>query len=201
MRIGIFGGSFDPIHLGHLIIAEQCRVASDLDQIWFVPCASSPHKPNGSHATDRQRKEMIELAIAGHDGFRLSTVELDRGGVSFTVDTLKTFADSYPEDDLYFLMGDDSLESFSSWREPETICELASILIMNRPGAGEVDLSTIRTYFREDSVQEVQQVECPLIDIASTDIRRRSKEQVSFRFLVPRSVERYIQTHKIYQPK
>ena len=146
MRIGIFGGSFDPIHFGHLILAEQCREQANLDQVWFIPCSLGPHKKDGAHSTDRQRIEMVELALAGHTPFVLSKIEIERGGVSYTVDTLKQVRESNPDDELYLLMGDDSLESFDSWREPKTICELAIPLVVNRPGSGEVDLSVLEKY-------------------------------------------------------
>ena len=136
MRIGIFGGSFDPIHLGHLVLAEQCREQADLDQVLFVPCALQPHKRDGAQGTDRQRCEMVELAIAGHHPFGLSKTEMERGGVSYTVETLAQFRDSNPEDEWFLLMGDDSLECFSTWREPERICQLAIPLVVNRPGSG-----------------------------------------------------------------
>ncbi|MEL7500628.1 MAG: nicotinate-nucleotide adenylyltransferase [Planctomycetota bacterium] len=201
MRIGIFGGSFDPIHQGHLIIAEQCREKADLDQVWFVPCAMNPHKRDGAQGTDRQRKEMIELALAGHEPFRISTVELDRGGVSYTVDTLTTFSQTYPDDDLFLLMGDDSLESFERWKEPETICQLATPLIVNRPGSGEVDLSVLEPFIQGADFDQLKtsQVECPRIEISSTEIRRRIAAGESVRFMLPRSVERYIQTQRLYQ--
>ena len=200
MRIGIFGGSFDPIHQGHLILAEQCRVRAELDQIWFVPCATSPHKQKGANATDRQRKEMIELAISGHEPFRLSAIELERGGVSFTVDTLRTFSETYPDDDLFFLMGDDSLESFSSWKEPQTICQLATPIVVNRPGSGDVDLSVLRDMVDQERYQEIADVQFsfPLIEISSSDVRHQIGQGVSVRYQLPRSVERYALTQKIY---
>lgn len=200
MRIGIFGGSFDPIHQGHLILAEQCREQAELDQVWFVPCSTSPLKSNGPKASNRQRKEMVELALAGHEPFRLSSIELDRGGVSFTVDTLTTFSESYPDDDLFFLMGDDSLESFDRWKEPARICELATPLIVNRPGSGEVDLSMLKPFVDDARYSEIQasQVTSPMIDISSSDIRRRVVADESIRFLLPRSVERYLQSQKLY---
>ena len=113
MRIGIFGGSFDPIHHGHLILAENCREQANLDQVWFMPCAMSPHKTDGANSTARQRIEMIDLALSGHEAFVLSKLEIDRGDVSFTVDTLSEIHQSNPDDDLFLLMGDDSLENFS----------------------------------------------------------------------------------------
>lgn len=200
MRIGIFGGSFDPIHQGHLILAEQCRISADLDQVWFVPAATSPLKQDGPKATNRQRKEMVELAIAGHEPFRCSSIELDRGGVSFTVDTLTTFAETYPDDDLFLLMGDDSLESFAKWKEPATICQLATLLVVNRPGCGEVNWEPVQDFCQPERLEEMRRIQltCPLIEISSTAIRESIKKGISIRYQLPRSVERYLQTQKLY---
>ena len=129
MRIGVFGGSFDPIHLGHLILAEQCREQAELDEVWFVPCSLGPHKTDGSHATDRQRIEMIDLALGGHLPFVLSKIEIERGGTSYTVDTLEEIRRSKPDDELFLLMGDDSMANFETWREPAKICQLATPLV------------------------------------------------------------------------
>ena len=121
MRIGVFGGSFDPVHLGHLILAENCRQQANLDQVLFIPSAMSPHKRDGAHGTDRQRLEMLDLAIGGHRDFVRSDMEIKRGGVSYTIDTLRELEESQTDNEWFFLMGADSLESFSSWKEPDEI--------------------------------------------------------------------------------
>lgn len=202
MRIGIFGGSFDPIHFGHLILAERCREHAALDEVRFVPCAMSPDKRDGAHASDRQRKEMTELAIAGNEHFRLSTIEMDRGGVSYTVDTLQAIRQEQPEAELFLLIGDDSLGRFASWRQPETICSLATPLIVNRPGSGSVDLSVLQPFFDESQLRNMEQleVESPKIDISSSEIRQRLAASKTVRYLLPRSVEKYIETQKLYRP-
>jgi nicotinate-nucleotide adenylyltransferase len=203
MRIGIFGGSFDPIHLGHLILAEHCRESAKLDQVWFVPCALSPHKQEGAHGTDRQRTEMIGLALGGHEAFVLSKLELERGGVSYTVDTLKEIQQSHPDDELFLLMGDDSLESFSSWKEPQQICELVCPIVVNRPGSGTVDLSALKEYVDDDRFKKFESlnVQSPQVEISSSNIRQRVSGNQSIRYLTPRPVEKYIETQKVYQSK
>lgn len=203
MRIGIFGGSFDPVHHGHLILAENCRENANLDQVWFVPCALQPHKKEGAFGSDRQRVEMIELALAGYERFQLCRVEIERGGVSFTVDTLRSIRESNPEDELFLMMGDDSLESFPSWKEPDQICKLASPLVVNRPGSGDVDLSVLKQFVSEERFDSFKQLamSSPMIEISSTDMRDRVANEKSIRFLTPRSVEKYIETQKLYQPK
>lgn len=203
MRIGIFGGSFDPIHFGHLILAEQCREQAQLDQVWFVPCSLGPHKQDGTYSTDRQRVEMIELAISGHDPFVLSRIELERGGTSYTVETLEQIRATNPEDELFLLMGDDSLDQFSTWRQPDTICELATPLVVNRPGSGEVDLSLLQPYVDESRFQSFLKhtISSPRIEVSSSKLREFVSAGTSIRYLTPRAVEKYIETQKIYQPK
>jgi len=203
MRIGIFGGSFDPIHLGHLILAEQCREQAPLDQVWFVPCSLQPHKHNGAHGTDRQRSEMIEIAIAGHESFVLSKLEMERGGVSYTVETLEQIHESNPEDELFLLMGDDSLENFDSWREPGKICRLATPLVVNRPGRGEVDVSLLKKYVDAErfTMFEETAIKSPRIEISSSDIRAKVADGKSIRYLTSRGVEKYIEAQKLFLAK
>lgn len=203
MRIGIFGGSFDPIHLGHLILAEQCREQAQLDQVWFVPCSLGPHKIDGAHGTDRQRTEMIELALAGHEPFRLSRIEIERGGISYTVDTLRQIHESNPDDELYLLMGDDTLENFDSWREPGEICQLATPLVVNRPGSGEVDLSTLKKHVDQERFAkfEARVTSSPRIEISSRKIRQKVSGGKSIRYLTTRPVEKYIETQKLFLSK
>ena len=203
MRIGVFGGSFDPIHLGHLILAENCREQANLDQVLFMPCAMSPHKLDGAHGTDRQRLEMLDLAIGGHREFIRSDMEIKRGGVSYTVDTLRELETAQPENEWFFLMGADSLESFSTWREPGEILKLAKPIVVSRPGSEPVDLGLLEGVSSAQYVESIRElsVESPLIDISSSNIRERVASSQSIRFLVPRSIEQYIVTQKLYLPK
>lgn len=203
MRIGVFGGSFDPIHLGHLILAENCREQARLDRVLFIPCAMSPHKQDGAHGTDRQRMEMLNLAIGGHRDFHSSDIELKRGGVSYTVDTLRTLTVQQPDDEWFFIIGADSLETFSTWHEPEEILRLAKPIVVGRPGSAEVNLSCIESLSSPEYVAEAEKVQIknPMIEISSSNIRTRAASGASIRFLVPRSVEKYIETQKLYLPK
>ena len=202
-RVGVFGGSFDPIHMGHLILAEQCRQQGQLDEVLFIPAAQNPQKENGAVATDRQRVEMVDLAIGGHQGFLRSSIEIERGGESFTVDTLKQLAEEMPEADLFLIIGGDSLNSFSTWHEPEEILRLATPLVVARPGAGEVDFDKLTALTDAENLARIKQlaITSPLIDISSTDIRRRVGAGESIRYLTPRAVEKYIQTQRTYQVK
>lgn len=203
MRIGVFGGSFDPIHLGHLILAENCREQAGLDRVLFIPCAMSPHKQDGAHGTDRQRMEMLNLAIGGHREFHSSDIEIKRAGVSYTVDTLQALTVQQPDDQWFFLIGADSLESFSTWREPEQILRLAQPIVVGRPGSAKVNLSCLESLSSPEYVAEIEkiQIESPLIEISSSNLRQRVVAGQSIRFLVPRSIEKYIETQKLYLPK
>ncbi len=203
MRIGIFGGSFDPIHTGHLILAEQCREHAKLDQVWFVPSATAPHKKKGANASDRQRMEMIEFAIAGHSSFLVSDTEIKRGGVSYTVDTLTAMFEEQPEDELFLLLGADSLTNFDTWRNPEKICRLAVPLVVGRPGSEPVDLGKLAPYADEERMAEIERYafESRLVDISSTELRARVNAGQSIRYLTSRAVEKYIETKELYHEK
>lgn len=200
MRLGIFGGSFDPIHYGHLLLAEACREQCELDRVLFMPAATAPHKQTANATQARHRLEMVELAIAGHAGFATSTLELDRGGVSYTVDTLAATAEQYPEAELFFLMGADSLNELATWRQPERICELAIPVVVARGGEAKPDFSSLAPLTSPERLGEIEShlVQAPLIELSSTEIRERVAGQRSIRFRTPRAVEQYIQTHDLY---
>lgn len=203
MRLGIFGGSFNPVHYGHLLLAETCREQAQLDEVWFVPNAISPLKQDQPPAADRHRVEMLKLAIGGHEAFRLCTLEIDRGGISYTVDTLDQIAKEQPEADLYFLMGADSLVDFSKWREPQRICSLALPLVVRRFGSPEPQYEALGAVLSAEQLSLVRQmtVEMPIIDLSSSDLRRRAAEGLSLRFRTPRAVEKYIEMHGMYSPE
>lgn len=206
MRIGVFGGSFDPIHFGHLLVAEQCREQAKLDKVLFVPAAQSPLKESSPTASDRQRIEMVSLAIAGHSSFEISTIEIDRGDKSYTVETLTQLKKERPDDQLFLIIGQDSLQTFDRWKEPKKICELATPLVVARPDSENtesVDLNLLKPFTSDSMFEELTSlaIAARLIDISSTDIRRRIGDGNSIRFLTTRSVEKYIETAKLYQVK
>lgn len=199
MRIGLFGGSFDPVHLGHLILAEQCREQARLDEVWWIPAAVSPLKERGPFASDRQRLEMLELAVAGHSAFRVVDVELKRGGTSYTVETLETFRQEYPDREFFLLLGSDSLASFARWRDPSRICALATPLVYARPGTS-VAWDSLAPFVAPERLQAYTELalRSRLIDISSSDLRERIRQGMSIRYLVPRAVEQYIIHQKLY---
>lgn len=196
MRIGIFGGSFDPVHFGHLLAAETARESCQLDQVWFVPAPSPPHKQDQEQLTLKGRIEMLELAVAGIPDFVVRDLESDRKGPSYTVDTLNQLKDDAPDRELYFLMGADSLTDLPTWREPERIAELAEIVVVNR-GFSEVE---IPTELPESVRKRLQVLNMPPCGIASRDLRERIASGRSIRFQTPRPVERLIVERRWYHP-
>ncbi len=201
MRLGVFGGSFDPIHFGHLLLAETCREQSRLDQVLLMPAAVPPHKQDHELTPVRDRLTMLELAIAGHEQLAVSTIEIDRGGVSYTIDTLSALAEQYPQAELFFLMGADSLNDLPTWREPQRLCELAIPLVVRRAGAPEPDFTAIVELVTPQRLEVIRQhqVEMPIIELSSTDIRARVATGRSIRYRTPRAVEKYIETQGLYR--
>jgi nicotinate-nucleotide adenylyltransferase len=196
MRLGLYGGTFDPIHLGHLILAEQCREACALDQVWLVVAGSPPHKPEGRTAVGH-RLGMVRIAIAGHPAFVASEIEAKRPGPHYSVETLESIRRDHPDDELFFLIGADSLADLPSWREPGRIAQLATIVVVNRPGIEEVERDRLPDL--GPGSRPLEWVAIPPVGIASSDLRRRLAEGRSVRYMVPRGVEAYIEAHGLYR--
>ncbi|MCG8584978.1 MAG: nicotinate-nucleotide adenylyltransferase [Pirellulales bacterium] len=201
MRIGLYGGSFDPVHYGHLLLAEFCREHCRLDRVLFMPAAVSPHKSDRQPTDARARVEMLRLAIGGHAAFDVSEMEIDRGGPSFTVETLTALTQESPDEDWFFLMGGDSLADLPSWREPKRICELATPVIVARHGSPMPDVGALAAFVAASRLSEIEQclVQMPLIELSSSDIRRRISAGESIRYQTPRAVEKYIETNGLYR--
>lgn len=201
MRIGIYGGTFDPVHLGHLLLAEACREACELDLVCFMPAAQSPHKLAQVSAPATDRAEMLRLAIAGHPQFEVDTWELDQGGVSYSVDTLRHLQACRKDATWFFLMGADSFVDFPTWREPLEILRIANLVVVERPLAPPTDWSRLERIdgWRPELFSPPLRVEMPLIEISSSDIRERVQAGKSIRFRTPRSVEAYMRSQRIYR--
>lgn len=197
-RIGVFGGTFDPVHIGHLIIATELRHALRLDRLLFVPTGQPPHKADQAVTADADRLAMLELAIAGDPAFEISTLDLERAGPSYTADLLRLLSDQLPDASLMFLMGEDSLRDLPNWHQPEAILALAELGIATRP---EIDLDLADIYERLPSARgRVQIVPTTLIDISSSDLRRRVQDGRPIRYLVPAAVESYVMSNRLYFP-
>ena len=205
MRLGIFGGTFDPVHYGHLLLAESCREQLALDAVWFMPAAVPPHKQNVALAPASARIDMLKLAIGGQESFEVCPYEVERGGVSYTVETLEHFLAEDPARELFFLMGADSLRDLHTWRSPERICQLAIPVFVTRTLTGTadqpVDFSLLEGVVEPARLEVIRQhrVDMPRIDLSSTDIRRRVGDGRSIRYQTPRAVERYIETAGLYR--
>jgi nicotinate-nucleotide adenylyltransferase len=193
MRLGLFGGTFDPIHVGHLILAESCREACDLERVWFVVAGSPPHKLSVGRTPVAHRIEMVRIAIAGHPAFEVSELEASRPGPNYSVETLEAVHRERPDDELFFLIGADGLADLPLWRQPQRILELATLVVVNRP-----DAAAGAPIAPGQRSRPIQHVAIPSIGISSSDLRRRIAERRSIRYQVPRGVEAYIEANRLY---
>ena len=201
MRIGIFGGSFDPVHFGHLLLAECCREQGQLDAVRFVPAAVPPHKQQRELTPAQNRIEMLELAIGGHPAFSVSRYETDRGGVNYTVDTLAHFHDEDPASEFFFLLGADMFRDLPHWRQPERICELALPMAVRRCGEPPLDFKLLSGIASPEQIEAMRrhEVVMPEIGLSGSDLRRRVAAGQGIRYRTPRAVEKYIETHGLYK--
>jgi len=201
MRLGLLGGSFDPVHYGHLLLAECCREQLRLDRVDFLPAAVPPHKLDRELSPADIRVEMLQLAIAGHEHFAVSRYEVDRGGVNYTVDTLRHYRAEDAQAELLFLAGADMLHDLPQWREAEEVCRLAVLAVVRRSGEPEPDFSRLAGIATPERIAVFRRhlVEMPSTGLSATDIRRRVAAGLSIRYRTPRAVEKYIQTAGIYQ--
>jgi nicotinate-nucleotide adenylyltransferase len=200
MRIGIFGGTFDPVHLGHLIIAEQAREQARLDQVWFVPSARPPHKLETPITPFDRRAEMLQLAVAGQPNFLVDPIEKERPGPSFTIDTLADAHCRHLGNEYFLILGADCLPDFPTWREPERIIEMSTLLVAARPGWPVWPANQVAAALglADPGKVRLEPILIPLIEISSRDLRRRASEARSLLYLVPRAVEVYIREKKLY---
>lgn len=199
MLIGLFGGTFDPVHLGHLILAEHCLQICELDELWFLPAGQPPHKSASVILAPDLRIDMLRYATAGHEGFRIETLELDRPELSYTVDSITALQKKYPEHRFAFLIGGDSLQDLPSWHEPERLCQLCEIIAVNRLGVTHADLTGQLERLPESLSSRIRTVTVPGIGISSSEIRQRIADGQSIRYLVPRAVEIYITENGLYR--
>ena len=201
MRVGVFGGTFDPVHVGHLIHAEQCRAQARLDLVLFVPAALPPHKQGRELTPFVHRAEMLTLAISGNPAFRVDEIEKDRAGPSYTVETLRQLHERRPGDELCFILGSDSLCDLHLWYEPRRILELAELIVMERPDSPVFSAAELKAKLAlpDDFKLRCQRVEAPLIGVASRDLRKRIAEGRSVRYMIPRAVEAYIDDKQLYR--
>lgn len=199
MRLGIYGGSFDPVHLGHLVLARACQQHAGLDEVWFTPTALQPLKQHGAHATTAERVEMLEIALRSEPRWRVCRLEIERGGVSYTVDTLRQLTEELPDTVLFFLMGADAVHDVPHWREPQEIFRLAAPLVVRRAGEAEPDFVSLRALCAANKQPHL--IEMPAVDASSTEIRRRAAAGEPLGDLVPAAVATYIERHQLYRAR
>lgn len=193
-KIGLFGGTFDPVHIGHLIIAEVIRETLQLDQCLFIPAKIHALKDNRDIHPSGHRLRMLELAIQDNPYFFISDLELNKKGISYTIDTIKMLRLRYPEDrnKLYFLMGADNVVQFKKWKNPEELVKMCEFVVFRRPGFKAEPES-------DPLFSDFQFVETPLLEISSTQIRTRVWQNLSIHYMVPSQIEAYIREHSLYK--
>lgn len=198
MKIGVIGGTFDPIHNGHLIAAEYARTSLNLDKLIFIPSGIHPFKDNKSISHPSKRLDMISLAIDSNKYFEMSSIEIDRKGTTYTIDTIMELREEYKEDEIYFIIGSDILFEIDKWKSFKELIHLCKFILLYRPGKEEDRIDKkIKELYLSYSIQ-LKKVKSPIIEISSTEIRARVKKEQSIKYLVPESVEEYILEHNLY---
>ena len=193
MRIGIIGGSFNPIHYGHLVSASEACNKFKLDKVIFVPSSINPLKSTSNLAEARHRLNMIKLAIADDPRFENSDIEIKRGGTSYTIDTIKAFVKEYSKDvNIYFIIGIDAFLEINSWASPDALLRMCKFIVTTRPG---YDIEKANQVFRKHT----EIMEITHLNISSSDIRERIKSGAPIRYLLPEKVEDYVRKHKLYK--
>ena len=199
MRVGILGGTFDPVHLGHLIIAEEARIRFDLERVLFVPTGQPWLKDGQPLVSGEHRFRMVELAVASNPCFRAARNEIDRPGPTYTVDTLEELRRELGEGHtFYFILGLDTLEQFHRWKDPERILEMCELALVSRPGYQNSNIVAELTLRYPEAGRKLTLVNVPRVEISGTDIRRRAVQGISFRYHVPEPVEQYIRENRLY---
>jgi nicotinate-nucleotide adenylyltransferase len=191
--VGLFGGSFNPPHLAHLIVAETIREQFDLEEVWWMPAHTPPHKTDAAIAPPAHRLEMTRRATASNPTFRVCDEEIERGGASYTVETLRALSERHPDARFSLLLGGDSLAGFPSWRAPDEIARRARLLVYRRPG--ESDPPALPAPL----ARRVQYADAPLLEVSGTALRARRRRGQSLRYLVPDPVRAYIDRHDLYR--
>jgi nicotinate-nucleotide adenylyltransferase len=191
MKIGVYGGTFDPIHWGHLVLAEEARTQTRLDKVLFVPSGQPPHKLDRALTPFSHRLKMVRLALEGSDGFEVSSVEADESRPHYTLETLDSLSRLHPNDEISFILGSDSLLEMKNWRQPEDIAARYPLVVLLRPGHDPLEASPVFT-------RRMKVVDGLSVAISSTLVRDRLARGASVRFLVPAPVADYARRHGLY---
>ena len=193
MKTCIFGGTFDPPHIGHLLIAQTVFESENFERLIFVPANISPAKKNGDSSPPEERSKMLEMSLTNNPNFEISDLEIKREGISYTIDTIKEVADKLKLDkkDLFFLMGSDTLKGFHNWKNPEKIIKICNIIVAIRPGFTPSDIP-------QWVLDNVRFANIPRFEVSSTNIRRRWREGKTIRYMVTKEVWEYIDEKDLY---
>ncbi|WP_159886504.1 nicotinate-nucleotide adenylyltransferase [Paenibacillus puerhi] len=194
MKIGLMGGTFDPIHIGHLLAAQSVCEELGLDEVWFMPANVPPHKERPVGAAPHQRLEMVRLAIEGHDRFRTTAVELEKGGVSYSIETVLLLRNQYPGHDFYYIIGADMVRYLPKWVRIDELTGLVTFVGLQRPGY-EAGLDGLPQHIRA----AVRLASMPQIELSSTLIRERKAAGLPVRYMVPDRVNHYIEVNRLYE--
>lgn len=200
-KIGLMGGTFDPIHLGHLMIGKQAYEEYALDEIWYMPSGTPPHKKNRRITSSEDRCAMVQGAIAPYPYFVLSYFEIKRtGGNTYTADTLRLLKEEYPEDEFYFIVGADSIHDIEKWYHPEIVLRMVTFLVAEREYENPIrSLEDQIAYLNEKYNARIHRLHCRMMDVASAEIRARLDQNLPVDDLIPESVHHYIMEHGLYQ--
>jgi nicotinate-nucleotide adenylyltransferase len=199
LRVGIFGGAFNPPHIGHLVCAQEALVQLELDRVMFIPVGEAPHRELERDPGAESRLEMVELAVDGDERFEASRMELDRKGPSYTSDTLAQLHEESPDDELFLILGGDQAAALASWHEPEKVLERATVAVFERASWG-LNAIVIKIG-RLAGARNVRYLDMPMIQVSSSGIRRRVREGTPIRYLVPDNVASYIEEKALYGAK
>ena len=197
MKIGIMGGTFNPIHHGHLILSEYIRLEENLDKIIFIPTGNPPHKNSVLDA--KLRLEMVELAIKSNPYFNASDIEVKRTNLTYTIDTIKELKEKYPSAELFMIIGADTLLSLHNWKDCSKVLSQINFIVADRLGLRPSDIEEEIKRLSNKYFSNIFNIASPIIDISSTDIRNRIKENLSIKYLVPETIEDYILQNNLYR--
>lgn len=197
-RVGIMGGTFDPIHLGHLVVANEVLNIYELDEIVFVPAGNPPHK-TGTRASSWDRYFMTNIATMSNNKFTVSDLEIKNDRKSYTLDTLKEFNRMYPSTEFYFITGTDAIMDLPNWHEPMELAKLCTFIAVSRPGISKENAEIKINEIRESINASIEMLQVPMLQISSTDLRYRFKNKLSAKYLLPEPVEQYIVKNNLYR--
>jgi len=199
LSLGLMGGTFDPIHFGHLAAAEEVRAGFGLDKITFIPSARPPHKQGKTITDSEHRYTMAVLATVGNPFFEVSRVEIDRPGPSYTIETVRHFKGLYPDQTVYFITGADAILEMVTWRHPEELLKMCEFIAVTRPGYDLKGLVALQETFGQDAVKKVHPYRVTALAISSSELRHRVSQGRSIRYLVPEPVEEFIHKMGLYK--